>query len=172
MLDIFNYANCVQFRSRGVHSHVSLSIVENKSLILFVFLRRSHLHLHHPQLLAFLAVKHRYLSNWVLVRHQRRQHIQLTLSINIQQKFIKLMLSYFETINHRTIVNPNIKHPSIWVQKSSDIFHNCRSNVIVHNISVIFKLMISVLNNRQFLTIIEVVIGSVPVLLWFRSIGN
>ena len=94
-----------------VHSHETLPVVGGERLLLP--LKGSDFDLNHPQVLISTVVVDGDALDRVLLRHQGRIEVVLSLLVDRKQKFVELMLSYLETIHHRIIVDADVQHSSL-----------------------------------------------------------
>ena len=66
------------------------------------------------------------------------------------------MLLQLESTDHRVIINTNIQHPSICIQKRTYVLHHYWSYVSRYDVFVVFELMMTILCYRELLSKIEV----------------
>lgn len=156
--------------SWGIHTHKCLTIVKSKHFVPSIQFRRGYFHLNHPQLFASFRSKYWNPTDRVLMRHQRRKHIEFAFAVDVQQESIKLVLGHFEAWNDWVIVDTNIEYSSVWVEKGSDVLHDDGGYVVVDDVSVVFKLMVSAFNQRQLLVKIELMILCIPILFLFLGL--
>ena len=154
-----------------IHADVCLFVVDCQVFALFLFLRGGHFHLHYPQFFTFAVLYNRDSSNCEFIRHEGRQEVIFALPVDVDQKSIKLMLLEFKSAYFGRVVNAYVEYSSIRIEKSSDVFHDNRRDIVFYDVSVVFELVMPVLDDGQDLAVVEIFVLSEPAMLGCVSLG-
>ena len=161
----------VKSMSGCIHADVCLFVVDCQVFALFLFLRGGHFHLHYPQFFTFAVLYNRDSSNCEFIRHEGRQEVIFALPVDVDQKSIKLMLLEFKSAYFGRVVNAYVEYSSIRIEKSSDVFHDNRRDIVFYDVSVVFELVMPVLDHAQDLAVVDIFVLSEPAMLGCVSLG-
>ena len=75
------------------------------------------------------------------------------------------MLFQFKSTYFGRIINAYVEHSSIRIEKSSDVFHDNRCDIIFNDVSVVFELVMPVLDDGQNLAVVEIFVLCEPAML-------